>query len=88
MDATMDMKIGFLGSGMMAQAIVQGLIAAGKVAPGNVIASDIFEGCRDKMTALGAVTTESNELVVSTAQVIILAVKPNDVASLLLALSG
>ena len=45
--------IGFLGAGMMGQAMLQGLIAQG-TAPADIIAFDPNIACLDKVTAVGA----------------------------------
>ena len=42
--------IGFLGAGMMGQAMLQGLIAQG-MAPADIIAYDPNSACLDKVTA-------------------------------------
>lgn len=79
------MKLGFIGSGMMARAIVGGLIDAALVdiKQSDIIASDKFEGCRAKMAEFGVKTTDNNVDVVSVSDVVVIAVKPNDIAEVL-----
>jgi len=50
--------IGFLGAGMMGQAMVQGLIAQG-TAPADIIAYDPSAACLDKVTAAGSTAAHS-----------------------------
>jgi len=78
-----DITVGFLGSGMMATAMAKGLVVAGVVKAGNITASDTYEGCRQRFTEMGAVSTESNSVVAKNSTVVFIAVKPNDVAAVL-----
>jgi len=76
--------VGFIGAGKMATALAQGLIAAGFTEAQNVMASDVNAATRDMFTqATGATTTASNRQVLEDSQVVILAVKPQALASLL-----
>lgn len=45
--------------------------------------SDTYQPAREAMTALGATSTEDNNEVISTADVVIIAVKPNHVQAVL-----
>lgn len=68
-------KIGFVGAGNMAQSLITGVIAQG--VPGStIVASDPSEDCLKRVAALGATVTSSNEEVISTSAVVLLAVKP------------
>jgi pyrroline-5-carboxylate reductase len=77
-------KIGFLGGGNMAEALMKGLIMAKLVTPSNVIASDVLSARRKHLSStLKVKTTDNNQEVVKNADVIFIAVKPNIVDPLL-----
>ena len=69
------MKISFIGGGNMAQAILGGLIATGQSA-NACFAVEPHEVAREKLSALGIVTTASWSERGLDAEVIVLAVKP------------
>lgn len=78
------LNIGFIGAGKMAIALARGFIRAGLVRPAGLIASDPAEGARTAFAAeTGGKTTDSNVAVLKAAQVIVLAVKPAQVTSVL-----
>ena len=78
------LKLGFLGAGKMATALARGLVKAGLVAPEAVIASDPYESARVAITReAGVKATASNREVLTSASVVILAVKPDQVGDLL-----
>lgn len=78
------LKIGFLGAGKMASALAKGFVASKLVAPKQLIASDVYEGARAAFAAeVGGSVTESNLEVLRFANVIVLAVKPNQVAAVI-----
>ncbi len=78
------LKIGFLGAGKMASALAKGFVASKIVAAKQVIASDVFKPARDSFACeVGARVTDSNLEVLRFASVLVLAVKPNQVAALL-----
>ena len=70
-------KIGFIGGGNMAEAIVRGLVA-GKVVPSDhVFVSDPSPDRRDLLArSFGVQTTENNRTVLDACEVLVLAVKP------------
>lgn len=71
------MKIGFIGCGNMATAIMKGLISKKIYAPQDIIASDASKAAADKLSAgLGVVTSTDNIKTVLESAVIVLAVKP------------
>ncbi len=71
------MKLGFIGAGNMASAIMNGVIKNGIFKPEEIIASDISEAGRNKAKeTLGVAVTPDNREVVAWAEVIFLAVKP------------
>lgn len=75
-------KIGFLGAGKMASALAKGFIASKIVSTADLIASDVAQGARDAFKELGQATA-SNAEVIKFANVLILAVKPDQVTSVL-----
>jgi len=72
------LSVGFIGSGMMAQAMMDGLIAKQVVeSPASIVCSDVYPPSREAAGAKGVKATDSNETVCSEAKdAIILAVKP------------
>ena len=78
-------SIGFLGAGKMATALAKGFIRAGLVTPKQVgIASDVSEAaCAAFAKETGAKTTAFNPDVAKFANVLILAVKPDQVSGAL-----
>lgn len=75
--------VGFLGGGRMAQAMARGIISSGLLQPAQIWASDPNPPNHKLIQSLGVTTTSKNEEVVKNTQVIIIAVKPNVVKSLL-----
>lgn len=74
----MNKKIGFIGCGNMAKAMITSIIKAELVAPQSVSASDGYQPSLDDAKArLGINTTMDNKEVVKSSDVIFLAVKPN-----------
>lgn len=81
-------RIGFIGSGMMAEAICSGLIKSG-IEPARITMSDPIE---ERLAFLneqfGVQTTSDNPAVVDSSDIIILAVKPFDVPEVLSNVDG
>jgi pyrroline-5-carboxylate reductase len=78
------LTIGFLGAGKMATALAKGFIRAGLVSAPQVMASDPSETARAAFAKeVGAKTTTSNPEVAKFGEVLILAVKPDQVSSVL-----
>lgn len=78
------LKIGFLGAGKMASALAKGFLSAKIVAPDQLIASDVYEGARAAFSKdVGATATASNLDVIRFANVLVLAVKPDQVTNVL-----
>jgi pyrroline-5-carboxylate reductase len=81
-------RIGFIGAGKMATALGQGLIRAGLTAGANLLAADPDEKARRHFAeTTGGKVTEENAAVVS-ADVLILAVKPAQMAGVCTMLKG
>src|SRR5580693_5892819 len=78
------LSIGFLGAGKMGTALAKGFIAAGLVKPGHITASDPIEAARAAFAKdSGAKAVATNSEVVKAANVLLLAVKPDQVAGVL-----
>ncbi len=81
-----DKRIGFIGGGAMAEALAGGLIAAG-VAPASIQVSDVAAERRNTLEAtLGVRSSESNDDIARTSDIVVLAVKPAMIEPVLLAL--
>jgi pyrroline-5-carboxylate reductase len=82
-------KIGFLGAGKMATALAQGFVNAEIVFPREIIAADPLAPARKHFAdETGANTAASNLKVAQAANVLILATKPDQVATALAEISG
>lgn len=78
------MKVGFIGAGKMAEAILAALVASGVVKAAEITASDVSEARRRRMRRrYGAGVTARNRTVVARAQVVFLAVKPQQLDAVL-----
>ncbi|MES3036969.1 MAG: pyrroline-5-carboxylate reductase [Bdellovibrionota bacterium] len=76
------MKIGFIGAGNMAQAMIKRLVENKVAAPNHIFVSNRTPGKLLKLqTTLGINVCQSNEEIIDNCDVVILAVKPQDVAS-------
>ena len=79
-----ELTIGFFGAGKMATALAKGFIQAKLASASQIIASDPVEAARSLFTReSGANTTTSNLEVVKFAEVLLLAVKPDQVGGVL-----
>eukprot|EP00761_Pharyngomonas_kirbyi_P011339 gb/GECH01011364.1/.p1 GENE.gb/GECH01011364.1/~~gb/GECH01011364.1/.p1 ORF type:complete len:275 (+),score=51.12 gb/GECH01011364.1/:1-825(+) len=70
-------KVGFIGSGAMATAIIKGTINAGLCEPSDITTSDKSPQQLARMKEIGVNTTSDNEVVARDCNIIVLAVKPN-----------
>jgi len=78
------LTIGFLGAGRMATALAKGLVHAKLVHANRIIASDPLDAARSAFAKeAGVRTTASNLEVAQSAHVLVLAVKPDQVAGVL-----
>lgn len=72
------MKIGFIGSGMMASALMDGLVSKNVTTTDSIACSDVWEPARKAASEKGFYATESNQEVCErSSDAVILAVKPN-----------
>lgn len=78
-------NIGFIGAGQMAQALAHGFVAAGRVPASQILAADPSPAARQAFQAAvpEATVTNDNALVVAQAEIVVLAVKPQYLASVL-----
>lgn len=77
-------KIGFLGAGNMASALIKGLLSAKLYQPQDIIVSDVqLEQLQKVKRAYKVDGVRSNQAVVHEAQTIVLAVKPQILAPIL-----
>jgi len=82
-------KIGFVGAGNMAEALVKGLLASGVFTREQTILSDVIQERLHLMSSIyGVKTTPKNKDVVKSSDLIILAVKPNMVSRVLSEIKG
>jgi pyrroline-5-carboxylate reductase len=72
----MEFKLGFIGAGNMAEAIARAAIDHNIVAPDKIIASDPTEARRQHFESLGITVTQDNTQVITQAEQVVLAVKP------------
>jgi pyrroline-5-carboxylate reductase len=75
--------IGFIGAGKMAEALIKAIINAKIAKSGNIIASDMNRKRLAKMKELKIKSTDDNKQIVKKANVIFLAVKPQNMNDVL-----
>jgi pyrroline-5-carboxylate reductase len=79
-----DLKLGFLGAGKMASALARGFVQARLVGPEGILASDPLESARSQFKqTVGSEATARNADLPAFANVLILAVKPDQVEEVL-----
>jgi pyrroline-5-carboxylate reductase len=83
------MKLGFVGSGKMATALVSGAADSGVFAREDILVADTIPAVAEKLAAAAQVTAVATNLeLVAQASVIVLCVKPNDALDALRSLGG
>jgi pyrroline-5-carboxylate reductase len=83
------LRIGFLGAGKMASALANGIVKAGVARPEDLIASDVVESARAAFgKEVGCKVSGWNVEVAEFAEVLIVAVKPDQVEGVLHELAG
>jgi pyrroline-5-carboxylate reductase len=80
----MGLRVGFVGAGQMAEAIVRGIIRGGVAEPADIFVSDVMQPRLDFMAAelQVNVTTDNSELF-KKANVIVLCVKPQIISKVM-----
>jgi pyrroline-5-carboxylate reductase len=82
-------RIGFVGGGVMAEAIIRGLLGRQVVAPEQIAASDVLAERRDWLaTEYGIRTMADNRQVVRETPIVVLAVKPQQMPEVFAGLRG
>ncbi|MFN7728287.1 MAG: pyrroline-5-carboxylate reductase family protein [Bdellovibrio sp.] len=82
-------KVGFLGVGNMAQAIIKGLVESKVVTPEHIFASNRSPGKLQKVSDLwGIQALATNEEVIDKCDIVVLAMKPQDLSGAIDPLAG
>ena len=83
------MKLGFIGSGKMASALVQGVKQSGALAPSDVLVSDVIAAAAQRLsTVAGVAFAATNADLVARSDALVLCVKPADALDALRALQA
>jgi len=70
-------ELGILGAGNMAEAIVRGVLSAGRITANHIIAADVSQQRRELFeTQLKVKTTDDNRAVAAQSKILLLSVKP------------
>jgi pyrroline-5-carboxylate reductase len=76
--------IAFLGAGNMGEALIHGLLTAKTIMPSQIVATDVRpERLGDLAKTFGIRTTDDNEKAVAEADIVLLAVKPQQMSAVL-----
>ena len=79
-----DMKVGFIGGGNMASAMIGGMIQKGVVSADDILVSVRTEKSVERLTnQFGVQATMDNEAVVAGSDLVFLAVKPNQIKNII-----
>jgi pyrroline-5-carboxylate reductase len=76
-------RLGLIGSGNMAEAMCKGVLKASLFSHDRIIASDNDKKRRDVFAKLGVHTTSDNKEILEKADIIVFAVKPQDIFEVL-----
>jgi pyrroline-5-carboxylate reductase len=77
-------RIGFIGGGKMGEALIKGVLRAKLSSADKIIVSDVDkQRCKILEEETGIKTTQENDKVISDADIIILAIKPNVMGNIL-----
>jgi len=83
------MRICFIGGGAMGEAMIKRLLIKGVITPVDVTVSDVSQPRRDTLNKrYGINTTKSNREAIERAEIIVLAVKPQDLNKVLGEIKG
>ncbi|MCG3206659.1 MAG: Pyrroline-5-carboxylate reductase [Anaerolineae bacterium] len=84
-----NVKFGFIGSGAMATAMIEGLCKKDLITPANVIASDPYVGQLEKLSSrYNVLTTQDNREAVKERDIVILSIKPQNLDEVAETLQG
>ena len=84
-----DILIAFIGGGTMAEALIRGILGQGLVSPGQITAAEPVSARQDYLAReLGVRVTGDNAEAARTADIVVLAVKPQVAAAALAPLQG
>jgi pyrroline-5-carboxylate reductase len=83
------MKIAFIGGGVMGEAMLSAILDKRLSTPDDISVSDIKQSRRQHLgQKYGVAVTESNRLAVDKGDIVVLAIKPQDLAGVMAELSG
>ncbi len=89
MDLLIQKKIGFIGTGNMAQAMISSWLTSKTVAPTDILGTNRTEGKLKRLVdEFGIIPVANNEELIEQAEIIILAVKPQDLVPALESISS
>lgn len=78
------MKLAFIGGGVMGEAMIKGILGKGLAAPGDIVADDISTERRESLAqGYGIAITDDHGIAVKGADVIVLAIKPQNLPDLM-----
>ncbi|MBX3058359.1 MAG: pyrroline-5-carboxylate reductase [Anaerolineae bacterium] len=84
-----DKTIAFIGSGIMGEAMIRGLLTKNSIAPDKIIASDPWQPRLEQLKAQYAIqTTKDNREAAEAGQIIVLSIKPQSVPLVLPEIRG
>jgi pyrroline-5-carboxylate reductase len=84
-----DKKLGFIGSGIMAEAIIQGLLKKELVDPTRIVCSDPYLARGKELEATyGVRSTTDNQQAIAGADIVVLSIKPQVLADITPGLRG
>jgi len=85
----MTKKIGFIGAGNMAEAMIKGIINTGLYTADEIIASEVYEPRRKYIAeALGIEVHEENTMIAKSTKFIVLSVKPQQINEVMASIKG
>lgn len=83
------MKLAFIGGGVMAEAFLKGLLGRGLAQPSDIAASDVDAPRRQWLAQkYGVATTQDNLQAAAGAEVVVLAIKPQNLSQVMADLGG
>lgn len=82
------MRIGIIGGGFMGEAFLRGILRAEVASPGDIAVAEVVPARRTQLSEHGVRVTDDPESACIGADVVILAVKPQDLPSVAEGLSG